>query len=275
MGKKMQVNSRPSLLRGPFVSFQSILKNRNLLSLMVRRDLKTTYGGYFLGYAWTLLEPIFFTLVFFVIFVILRGNPDELLPLNIMLGILIYSAFSKTVSKGSTQLIRNAGLIHQVSFPRELLIANVSGFQLVRLILSLVIVPIYMIYMGIAFTMSFFLLPLAVFGIILLAHGISQILCIAVVFVRDTSMVVDIGLRALFFLSGVFYSAAHIPGRYLDYHLMNPIAAYIEICRGAVLGDLSYVTPFVILRTIGVTFAILLIGSSVFNRYQNRAVIHL
>ena len=60
---------------------------------MVRRDLKVTYGDYFLGYAWTLLEPIFFTMVFFLVFVILRGNPDTLLPLNIMLGILIFSAF--------------------------------------------------------------------------------------------------------------------------------------------------------------------------------------
>jgi ABC-2 type transport system permease protein len=98
----MDTFTRPSLFRGPFISFQSILKNRTLLSLMVRRDLKTTYGDYYLGYAWTLLEPIFFTLVFYVVFIILRGNPDRLLPLNIMLGILIYSAFSKTVSQGST-----------------------------------------------------------------------------------------------------------------------------------------------------------------------------
>lgn len=271
----MDVYARPSLFKGPFISFNSILKNRSLLSLMVRRDLKVTYGDYFLGYAWTLLEPIFFTMVFFIVFVILRGNPDKLLPLNIMLGILIFSAFSKTVSKGSSQLTRNSGLIQQVSFPRELLIANVSGFQLVRLLLSLIIVPIYMIYMSIAFSWTLLLLPVSIFGIILLAHGFSLILCIIVVFIRDMNMVVDIGLRALFFLSGVFYSATYIPDEYLDYHLMNPIATYIEICRGAVLGDLSLVTPFVIARAIGITFCVLILGSSIFNRYQNRAVIHL
>ena len=91
----MDINARPSFFRGPFLSFNAILENRSLLSLMVRRDLKTTYGDYYLGYAWTLLEPIFFTMVFYLVFIILRGNPDRLLPLNIMLGILIYSAFSK------------------------------------------------------------------------------------------------------------------------------------------------------------------------------------
>ena len=88
-------------------------------------------------------------------------------------------------------------------------------------------------------------------------------------------MVVDIGLRALFFLSGVFYSATYIPAEYLDYHLMNPVATYIEVCRGAVLGDLSIVTPIVILRAIGITLLVFAVGSSMFNRYQNRAVIHL
>ena len=271
----MDTFTRPSLFRGPFISFQSILKNRNLLSLMVRRDLKTTYGDYYLGYAWTLLEPIFFTLVFYVVFIILRGNPDRLLPLNIMLGILIYSAFSKTVSQGSTQLVRNSGLIRQVYFPRELLLANVSAFQLVRLSLSLIIVPIYMAYMGIPITSSILLLPVAVFGIILLGHGCSLFLCIAVVHVRDTTMIIDISLRALFFLSGVFYSAAYIPEEYLGYHLLNPIAAYIEICRAAVLNDLSYISPLIIARCIGMSLLIYAIGSGVFNRYQNRAVIHL
>ncbi len=271
----MDIDARPSFFRGPFISFSSILKNRSLLSLMVRRDLKTTYGDYYLGYAWTLLEPIFFTLVFYLVFIILRGNPDRLLPLNIMLGILIYSAFSKTVSQGSTQLVRNSGLIKQVFFARELLIANVSAFQLVRLALSLIIVPIYMTYMGLPITSSILLLPLAVVGIIFLGHGCALLLCVAVVHVRDTTMVIDISLRALFFLSGVFYSAAYIPAEFLNYHLMNPIASYIEICRAAVLSDLSYISPMIVLRCISLSILIFLIGSGVFNRYQNRAVIHL
>jgi ABC-type polysaccharide/polyol phosphate export permease len=132
-----------------------------------------------------------------------------------------------------------------------------------------------MAYMGIPITSSILLLPVAVFGIILLGHGCSLFLCIAVVHVRDTTMIIDISLRALFFLSGVFYSAAYIPEEYLGYHLLNPIAAYIEICRAAVLNDLSYISPLIIARCIGMSLLIYAIGSGVFNRYQNRAVIHL
>ena len=86
---------------------------------MVRRDLKVTYGDYFLGYAWTLLEPIFFTMVFFLVFVILRGNPDKLLPLNIMLGILIFSAFSKQSQKVLRNLSETLLLFNKSPFPEN------------------------------------------------------------------------------------------------------------------------------------------------------------
>ena len=66
-------------------------------------------------------------------------------------------------------------------------------------------------------------------GIIFLGHGCALLLCVAVVHVRDTTMVIDISLRALFFLSGVFYSAAYIPAEFLDYHLMNPIALHRDL----------------------------------------------
>ena len=172
------------------------------------------------------------------------------------------------------QLVRNSGLIKQVFFPRELLIANVSAFQLVRLALSLIIVPIYMAYMGIPITSSILLFCQYLWSELFSLAMDSLLLCVAVVHVRDTTMVIDISLRALFFLSGVFYSAAYIPSEYLDYHLMNPIASYIEICRAAVLSDLSYISPMIVLRCISLSILIFLIGSGVFNRYQNWAVIH-
>lgn len=260
---------------GPLVSLKNLFEFRKMTLHLIRRDLKATYGSFVLGYAWTLLEPILFTMVFYLVFIILRGNPDELMPLSIMLGILIYSAFSKATSRGAQQLLRNTSLIHQVAFPREVLIANVSGFQLVRLTLSLLIAPLYMIYAGIPFTANLLLLPIAVFGIIILAHGCSLFLSIMSVYLRDTAMILEISLRALFFLSGVFYAAQHIPAGYIDYHMMNPIAVYIEIARAAIMGDTSFVPLDVILRCIGVTLIIWIFGAIIFNRYQSRVVVRL
>ena len=80
----MDIYSRPSFFRGPFISFQSILKNESLLA-MVRRDLEVTTAIISLDMLGRFFSEIFFTMVFLLVFVILRGNPDTLLPLNIML----------------------------------------------------------------------------------------------------------------------------------------------------------------------------------------------
>ena len=69
------------------------------------------------------------------------------------------------------------------------------------------------------------------FSAILLAQGIGMMTASIQVRIRDTKQVVDLILRAAFFLSGVFFGAEHIPPEYLDIFLMNPVAVYIEMAR--------------------------------------------
>ena len=87
---------RHSLLGGIWVMFQNIRNHSNLLRNFIARDFKNTYHGHLLGYIWSLLEPLVLTGIFYVILIILRNDPDNLVPLKIMLGILVYNAFSKT-----------------------------------------------------------------------------------------------------------------------------------------------------------------------------------
>ena len=65
----------------------NIKKGKNLVKNMISRDFKVNYHGHILGYFWSLLEPLALTGIFFLVFVILRGGTDTLLPLKIMIGI--------------------------------------------------------------------------------------------------------------------------------------------------------------------------------------------
>lgn len=86
-------------------------------------------------------------------------------------------------------------------------------------------------------------------------------------------MLIDVTLRALFFLSGVFYSASHMPEEYLKYHMLNPVAVYIEIGRAAVFDDFTYLSSVIIGRTLLMTLAIYLVGTWFFMKYNRRAVV--
>jgi ABC-type polysaccharide/polyol phosphate export permease len=134
-----------------------------------------------------------------------------------------------------------------------------------------IVIP-YMIYEKIQPTATILLLPLAMCSAILLAQGIGMMTASVQVRIRDIKQVIDLILRAAFFLSGVFFGAEHIPPEYLEIFLMNPVAVYIEMARAAILGDMSLITWTQIIRAIACSIGAFLLGSMIFVRNERKAV---
>ena len=271
-GKVLELNATPPFYKVPGHMLSNLNKNRSLLKNLVSRDFKVNYHGHVLGYFWSLLEPLALTGIFFLVFIILRGDSDTLLPLKIMIGILIFNSFSRTLSSCTACLVSNASLIQQVYFPREIFPTAIAGFRFISLILSMTIVIPYMIFERIQPTMTILLLPLAMVSAILLAQGIGMMTASIQVRIRDTKQVVDLILRAAFFLSGVFFGAEHIPPEYLEMFLLNPVAVYIEMARAAILGDMLLLTSVQILRAVAISIITFVIGSIIFIKSERKAV---
>ena len=165
----MELNPTPPFYKAPFHMYSNLKENKSLLKNLVSRDFKVTYYGHALGYFWSLLEPLALTGIFFLVFVILRGEADTLLPLKIMIGILIFTTFSKTLSSCTSCLVTNSSLIQQVYFPREIFPTAISGFRLVNLCLSTLIIFPYMLYEGLPLTKYMVLLPMSmIFSIMMI-----------------------------------------------------------------------------------------------------------
>ena len=255
--------------------FTNLFENRTLLRNFVARDFKNTYHGHFLGYVWSMLEPLILTGIFYVMLVILRNDPDNLVPLKIMLGILVYSAFSKTLSASTVSFTRNSSLITQIYFPRELIITSIAGFQSVRLFLSLLIIIPYLIYASISPNILILLLPLSALFSIMLGKGLGMIFVIIHVRFRDLEQMVILALRAGFYMSGVFFSADIIPKEYLDMYFWNPVAVLIETARAGVLGDMGVLEIYHIRNAIIISCLVYLLGILIFKRYERKAVLYL
>ena len=206
----MELNPIPPFYKSPFHMYSNIRKNRSLLKNLVSRDFKVNYYGHFLGYFWSLLEPLALTAIFYLVFVILRGDTDTLLPLKIMIGIMIFTSFSKTLSSCTSSLVSNSSLIQQVYFPREIFPTAISGFRLISLCLSILIIFPYMIYENLAFTKYLILLPVSMLCSIMMAQGIGMMTASIQVRIRDTKQVVDLVLRAKFSSYPVFSLAPNI-----------------------------------------------------------------
>ena len=267
--------ARPPFFSAPFHVIRNLRDHRNVLKHFVSRDLKVNYHGAVLGYAWSMIEPLAFTAIFYVVFVILRGAPDAQLPLKIMIGILMYNCFSKTFSAATKALTRNAGLIRQVYLPREIFVVSSAGFQIMQLALSmLILIPLMWVWSIEPTTHLLFLIP-AMLGVCSVGMGLGFMLAPLQARVRDTEQVVNIVNRAGFFLSGVFYSIEYIPDEFIDIYTLNPVAVFVEFARVAVYGDMGKLTWDDFGYASGVAIFFVLFGMMFFKRYERSVVKYL
>ena len=274
-GQVLEIRPVPAWYKIPSFMIRNLRQHRSLLKNMVSRDFKVNYHNHILGYFWSLLEPLALTAIFYLVFIILRGDADTMLPLKIMIGILIFNSISRTISRCTSSLVSNSSLIQQVYFPREIFPTTIAGFGLVSLVLSMLVVVPYMIVEQLPVTKTIWLLPLAMVSGIAMAQGIGMAAAPIHVRIRDTKQVIDLSLRAAFFLSGVFFGAEHIPPEHLDIFLANPIAVFIEMGRAAILGDMTLLTWYQIARAVAFSFLMFILGSIIFIKYERKAVKYL
>lgn len=265
-------SKRPGLLGSPYTVFNRIREHRRLVKHLIFRDLKVTYHGTFIGWGWTMVEPLALTAVYWLVFSLLRGNDDPVFVLEILLGVLIYGMFSRTLSRTTTSVVGNSGLIKQVAVPREVFLWSIGGFQSLRFLLSSIILPPLLLIWGIELNWTLLCIPLLVIGVQSLALGLGMIFSILHIHVRDTSHVVSILTTAGFFLSGVFFGMKHIDPAYHDIFALNPVAVYIELGRALTTGNFEILQTSYIVQTLIFSFVSLIIGCIVFVRHEAQAV---
>ncbi len=265
-------SKRPGLFSSPFTVFNRIRDHRRLVKHLISRDMKVTYHGTLIGWGWTLVEPLALTAVYWLVFSLLRGSDDRVFVLEILLGVLIYGMFARTLSGTTTSIVSNSGLIKQVAIPREVFLWSIGGFQSLRFLLSILILPPLLLIWDMGLNWTILLIPLLTIGVQSLALGLGMLFAILHVHIRDVSHVVSILTTAGFFLSGVFFGMKHIDQSYHDLFALNPVAVYIELGRALTTGNFEILQTSYVIQAVGFSFVTLLIGCIVFVRHEAQAI---
>ena len=99
-----------SLHRLPFIVLKDLYSSRHLLKLLIKRDLSGKYRRAYLGYAWAVLEPLLLAIVYTFIFTILVGSSDPLYPVKIILGIIGWTMFARSLTTSAKSLSSSINL---------------------------------------------------------------------------------------------------------------------------------------------------------------------
>ena len=210
----------------------------DLLAVLVLKELRVRYKRTVLGYAWSMLQPLAFAAVYYLVFkqFIRIDTGDVEYTLFLVCGLFAWQWFSNGAAGSTMALVGNGPLITKVSFPR--IYAVLSGFMndLVHYLLAAPVILGFVFAYGYRPHLSWlWLLPMLLLvqgGLVL---GLSLSLATANLFLRDLERLVTIGIVMLFHLTPVVYPASIIPDRYLHWVAMNPMFGLVIGWRDALL----------------------------------------
>ena len=259
------------------LNLKEVWQYRDLLMLFVKRDVVTVYKQTILGPLWYLIQPLFTSITFTIIFNKVAGIETGTVPpfLFNLAGIMVWNYFTACLTDTSDTFKKNAAIFGKVYFPRVIMpISTVISNLLKFGIQFLIFVAFYIFYylqgadISLDASLMFFPLLIALMGI--LGLGLGMLISAMVTKYRDLSYLIGFGVQLLMYLSAVMYPMALIKDKMPDYAWLvqyNPLAYIIETTRYMLLG-VGTVSVWGLVYTVGVTFGLFFMGLLVFNKTE-------
>jgi lipopolysaccharide transport system permease protein len=252
---------------------REIWDRRELLYLLVWRDLKVRYTQTFLGAAWAVIQPVVSMVIFSVIFGRLAGMPSDDLPYPIFTftALLPWYYFSSSLGRVAGSVVAEAHLISKIYFPR--LIIPLSGVTsgIVDFAVSFCILLGMMAWFGLVPTWRILALPFFLLLVAATALGIGLWLSALNVRYRDVGHLMPFVIQCWFYASPVIYPVTMIPEQWRLVYSLNPMVGVLEGFRWALLGKTAPRLDIMIASAFAVTAALVL-GAFYFKRVERTFV---
>ena len=271
------IGTKGNPIVAPFHLLAEIIANRFLVRNLIRREVRGRYRNALLGYAWAFIEPALFALVYWFLFIMLSGNPDEMYAVWVLIGVVVWGCFGKALTGATNSLVGNVRTMHLVYFPRSIFPVTAVGANLVVTLMScLVVIPIIVIY-DLPLTIHLIWIPVGVFLSALLALGLGMMFAPLNCAQRDVQHFMRFVTRAGFFVSPVMWTAemAMERGSWGEAALWNPMVLPITMVRHGLEGKIVDLPLEIIASSLILTMVFYLLGTIIFSRYERQAVKYL
>lgn len=264
------VEIRPS--RGAFdLELGLVWRYRELLRILVERDVKVRYRQAAFGAAWAILQPVFAVVIFTVVFGRFAKIPSNGIPypLFAFAATLPWTYFAEAARRASVGLVTEAELVRKIYFPRLVIpLAGVTG-PLVDFAIAFVVMLVTLFVYGRTPSWHIVFVPVFMFVAMLLALAVGLWLSPVNVRFRDVTHTLPFILQVWMYGSPIVYPLSLVPAKWKLLYSLNPMVGVIEGCRWALLGKGS---PDVasLATSLGV-IALALAGGLVFFKRRERS----
>lgn len=245
--------------------------------MLIKRDFITYYKQTVLGPIWYLMQPVFSTLIYMIVFgrIAQIGTDSIPQPLFYFSGTMLWTFFSDNLLKVSKVFTNNKDLFGKVYFPRVIVpISNIIVDMIKLGIQFFLFLVLYVYYFNemVGFSgirIILFILP--VIWIAAISAGLGMIVSSITTKYRDIAMAMEFVISLLMYATPVVYPVSEVSGELKTLICMNPVSAPMEIFRYVFFGN-SSIPAWSVVYSIASTVVILLCGLIIFNQNEQKFI---
>ncbi len=211
----------------------------NLTLQLSVTDFKLKYSGSILGYIWSLVKPLLFFGVLYVVFTYFfnlgKGIPNY--PVYLLVGIMFWSFFAEATMGGMHSIVGRGELLRKVNFPKLVIVLSAVITSILTFTLNLVIIFAFLLFSGITPTVYTLLLIPIIVELIIFIVGLSLILSTFYTKFRDFSHIWEVVLQVGFYAVPIIYPVVFIPDALRWLVMLNPVTQIIQDARWALISQ--------------------------------------
>jgi ABC-type polysaccharide/polyol phosphate export permease len=247
---------------------------RDLIWELTKRNLTIRYRRSVFGFLWAVLNPLLYAMVFNFVFSTLLKSPIDRFALFVIIGILVWNAFSSSVVESMSVIVGSAALVTRLRFPHEVLPISTVLASMINFVFALPSIFFVMFFTHTSMGPQVILFPWVLFLLFCFSLGIAFLSATSNVFFRDTRNFLDVLMTLWFFLTPIVYNLDAVfvspQGQRLVYWL-NPMASIVTLFRHMFYTP-YWDAPTFLLRTSVACIATLIVGWLVFALLSPRFV---
>jgi len=252
------------------IDWKELIHYRDLLWFLTLRGIKAKYAQSVLGVSWAVIQPLFSTLVFTIVFGNLaridsNGVPYFLFSFTAMVP---WTFFSSTLTDSATSLLTNAGMINKVYFPRLVLPLSSIFSKGVDFVIAFVLLIGFLVAYRIMPGWEIVWLPWLILVLLLTSLGIGMILSAMAVQYRDVKHAMTFAVQLLMYGAPVVYPTTNVPEAWRTLYSLNPMVGVIEGFRSVFLHTVAF--PYAWLMVGTITGLVLFISGLFYFRKMER-----
>jgi lipopolysaccharide transport system permease protein len=222
------------------LNLRELWQYRDLIMLLVRRDLVAVYKQTILGPFWFLLQPLMTTLIFTIVFghiigISTGGVPKVLFYLS---GVTIWNLFAASLTKNSELFVANAGIFKKVYFPRLAIPASSMIVHFITFLLQFTLFALFCGYfwlkgMPIRLTTATLLLPLLLVQVAALGFSVGILVSSLTIKYRDLTFLTGFAVQLWMYATPIIYPVGLVPENWQWLYTINPMVFVVESFRHA------------------------------------------